>query len=397
MIVGAGPVGSTLASLLGHAGVDCCILDTGGNTLDKTDNNIDPRALAITHASKRIMQSFDLWRHLPTERIGYFQNMHVWDENSQGEVAFSCRDMCESTLGYIIEQSVIQTELNKMLTVLPTVDVYSDVSVIDLSEEDGGIIVALEDGRRLKSQLLVAADGSHSTIRELAGIDYKTHDYAQQAVACVVNTFLSHAHVARQRFLSLGPLAFLPMYAENQCAIVWSTAPEHARQLMNLEDEQFRTELQNAFESTLGDITGSGPRAVFPLRRAQAERYCLSRIALVGDAAHCVHPLAGQGANLGLLDAASLFEVLYEARLKKKDVGRLSVLRRYERWRKGENHLMMMVFEAFKYLFESQKTPLPLLRETGMKLFNNMEPIKQQVMRRAMGLEGDLPEIARAL
>ena len=396
LIVGAGPVGSTLAGLLGQAGIECDLLHTGATIPAREAAVVDPRALAITHASARILRSFGLWQQLPRERIGYFQRMYVWDENSKGEVEFNAASICESTLGYIIEQSVIQAGLDNILDLMPAVSVHHGVSVMGLTKEDEQLIVALDDGRRIRAKLVVAADGVQSTIRGLAGIDYKTRDYAQQAVACVVNTVLPHQHVARQRFLSHGPLAFLPMSEPDQCGIVWSTTPEHARQLLAMEDELFNVELQSAFDSTLGDVTACGPRVAFPLKRAQAEHYCQPRLALIGDAAHCVHPLAGQGANLGLLDAASLFEIIQTAIDRKRDVGSVSVLRRYQRWRKGENYFMMMVFEGFKTLFEMQNTPFPLLRESGMTLFNNMEPLKQRIMKRAMGLDGDLPEVARA-
>ena len=397
LIVGAGPIGSTLAALLGKAGIECTLLNTGIKAIQKTDPNIDPRALALTHASVRILQSFDLWRQLPVDRIGYFSGMHVWDENGTGEVEFDSAELCEASLGYIIEQSVIQAGLDKALDVMPTVKVHQDVVVIGFTNEGDRVVVALDDGRRLSTRLIIAADGARSQVRELAEIQYKVHDYEQTAVACVVNTVLPHEHIARQRFLAHGPLAFLPMAQSNQCGIVWSTSPEHAQHLINAEEEEFKVELEAAFEHTLGEILECGPRIAFPLKRAQAERYCQERLVLVGDAAHSVHPLAGQGANLGLLDAASLFEVLQAAKQKNKDVGALHILRRYERWRKGENYFMMMVFEGFKHLFENQSGPIPRLRNSGMNAFNNLPLLKQQVMKRAMGLEGDLPELARVV
>ena len=397
LIVGAGPIGSALAALLGKEGIECTLLNTGIKATQKTDPNIDPRALALTHASVRILQSFDLWQQLPVDRIGYFSGMHVWDENGTGEVEFDSAELCEASLGYIIEQSVIQAGLDKALDVMPTVKVHQDVVVIGFTNEGDRVVVALDDGRRLSTRLIIAADGARSQVRELAEIQYKVHDYEQTAVACVVNTVLPHEHIARQRFLAHGPLAFLPMAQSNQCGIVWSTSPEHAQHLINVEEEEFKVELEAAFEHTLGEILECGPRVAFPLKRAQAERYCQERLALVGDAAHSVHPLAGQGANLGLLDVASLFEVLQAAKQKNKDVGALHILRRYERWRKGENYFMMMVFEGFKHLFENQSGPIPRLRNSGMNAFNNLPLLKQQVMKRAMGLEGDLPELARVV
>ena len=396
LIIGAGPVGCTLAALLGKAGIECTLLNTTAGAAAKTDSGPDPRALALTHASVRILQNFALWRQLPEERIGHFSAMQVWDENGTGRVEFNSAELCESRLGHIVEQTLIQTGLDKVIAALPAVTVHTDLVVLELSKQDDKITIALNDGRRLSAGLIVAADGVHSQVRELAGIEYKIHDYGQSAMACVVHTSLPHEHIARQRFLTHGPLAFLPMAESNQCGIVWSTLPEHAQHLLNSEESAFKTELQQAFDHTLGEVVACGPRVVFPLKRAQAKCYCQDRLALVGDAAHSVHPLAGQGFNLGLLDAASLFEVIQAAKQRHKDAGTLPVLRRYERWRKGENYFMMMAFEGFKYLFENQSRPVPQLRNAGMHAFNHLPPLKQKVMRWAMGLEGDLPELARA-
>jgi len=259
-----------------------------------------------------------------------------------------------------------------------------------------GIRVIPENNKPLRTKLVVAADGFNSGTRDLAGIDYYIHDYHQTAVACVVTTEFPHEEVARQRFLTDGPLAFLPMAVNNRCAVIWSTSPDHARRLAALQADEFHVELQDAFENTLGQILDSGPRVVFPLKRARAARYCKDRLVLIGDAAHSIHPLAGQGANLGLLDAACLAQILMQARQQRKDMGSRSILRKYERWRKGENETMMMVMDGFKYFFEKQNEPLPLMRNTGMTLVDAAGPVKHWIMRRAMGLTGDLPDAARA-
>ena len=397
VISGGGLVGCTLAGLLSRAGVQCVLVDTRPAPQAGAEGSTDPRALAITLASENILKAIGAWRHIPVERIGTFTRMEVWDGAGTGKVEFDSIAVGAAALGYIIEQPLLQHTLDRLMEYLPGVKVLRENHVAAISASDEEIRVQLARGQTVTAGLLAAADGSRSPTRELAGIEFPLHDYHQHAVACVVQTFLPHNHVARQRFMDTGPLAFLPMADPHQCGIVWSTTEVRARELVQLPETEFNAVLGEAFEQTLGQIVHSGARLDFPLYRAQARYYCKPRLALAGDAAHCVHPLAGQGANLGLLDAASLAEVIVAAREKRRDIGAYSVLRRYERWRRGENHLMMTVLEGFKYLFENRSQPVILARNRGMDLFNHLPYIKELTMRRAMGLEGDLPLAARAV
>ena len=395
IIVGGGPVGATLAGLLGQQGIDCIVIEAGRREPAQPDDIPDPRALALTLSSRNILASFNAWNRLPPDRLGCFRRMHVWDENGKGEIRFDCEELCESSLGYIVEQPVLQDTLFKVLEFIPRVSFCIGEKPSQIDWGSNTVTVRLNE-RQLRARLLVAADGVHSGTREFAGIGYTVHDYQQTAIACVVNTELPHGETARQRFMREGPLAFLPLADPHQCGIVWSTEPDYADQLLAMDADQFNRTLWTAFAGRLGEIQSSGKRVGFPLQRAQAESYCKDRIALVGDAAHCVHPLAGQGVNLGLLDAASLAQVLLEAKKKDRDIGIMRGLRRYERWRKGENRLMMMIFEGFKYLFENQTVPVPLIRNMGLNMVDRNLTIKHMIMRRAMGLEGDLPLAARA-
>ena len=394
LIVGGGPAGATLAGLLGSKGVECIVIDAApGSARTET---IDPRALAVTLASANILKGFGLWDRLAGDRIGHFRRMLVWDANGKGRIGFDCADLGQATLGYIIEQSVLQMALDEIMNFFPCVSVYRNESVSALEWDTDGIMVIPENNKPLRARLVVAADGFNSVTRDLAGIDYYIHDYNQAALACVITTEFPHEEVARQRFLSGGPLAFLPMAVKNRCGIVWSTQPDYAAQLKEMETDEFNAALQDAIENILGRIESSGVRVVFPLKRARAAHYCKDRLVLVGDAAHSIHPLAGQGANLGLMDAACLAQTLLQARQQRKDIGNRNILRKYERWRKGENEMMMMAMDGFKYLFEKQVEPLPLLRNTGMSMVDGAGPLKHWIMRRAMGLAGDLPDAARA-
>jgi 2-octaprenylphenol hydroxylase len=392
-ICGGGPVGSALAGLLSAQGIECILVEARAS--GASSGSADPRALALTPASIAILESIDAWRRLGRESIGEFTRMEVWDESGSGRIEFDCADLCAPSLGCIVPQAALQQALDAALERRPRIAACRGTAPAAVHWGRDFVELDLDDGTRISARLLVAADGFSSRLREMAGIALSVHEYDQRAVACTVRTAAPHGRVARQRFLRRGPLAFLPLAEPDQCGIVWSTVPDHAAELLRMEPEQFHGELAAAFQPAPGAILESGARASFPLRRAHAERYCRNRLVLAGDAAHCVHPLAGQGANLGLLDAASLAEVLAAARARGRDIGELSVLRRYERWRRGENALMIGVLEALHGLFGAESATVARIRNAGLDLVNAAVPLKHLIMRRAMGIAGDLPAVAR--
>jgi len=388
VIVGAGLSGGVLALLLRRAGLDVAVVDAQPAATG-VDERPDPRALAVTPASRRVLEYCGVWPALPPGRIGAFDGMEVWDAAGPGAIRFRAADLGEPALGYIIEAGVLQHGVDNALTG-SGVKPYRPAApqALEFGNETASLV--LEDGRRLAARLVVGADGRQSRTRRLAGIGYDETPYPQQAVAAVVETEKPHGAVARQRFLAAGPLAFLPMAGTHQCGIVWSTAPAHAEQLLAMADNEFATALATAFEYRLGAVTAIGRRGAFPLIKAQATHYVRDRFALVGDAAHSIHPLAGQGANLGWLDVAALAEVVTESG---RDPGNLRRLRRYERWRRSEDRIMQLALDGLHHLFLRDEAPVTWLRIAGLLLVDRSGPVKHVLMRHAMGLSGDLPRM----
>ena len=393
LIVGGGVVGGSMALLAASNGIECILVERNRVTATKAPAQ-DARVLALTPASRKILSVVRAWQQL-AEEPGLFKRMHVWDENGNGNLYFDSADIGQATLAYTVRQNVLVSALESVREGLSGVTVCAGAEPVSLSDDRRAIRVKLSDGRELSAKLLIAADGTGSKIRQLAGMDYAVRHYRQTAVASIVRTVVGHGQIARQRFLTDGPLAFLPLADPHRCGVVWSTTPAQAAELLAMDKAAFQQALADAFGHTLGAIPDIGVRQSFPLQRAQARRYCSNRIALVGDAAHCVHPLAGLGANLGLLDVASLFQVISEAGMRGRDPGSTAVLRKYERWRKGENFMVMMALESLKYLFENQTLPVPPLRNAGMGLYNSFQALKNFTMRRATGLDGDLPDFVK--
>lgn len=399
VIAGGGMVGATAALALARGGFDVAVIEAHTPQSETGKGNYDLRVSAISPRSERIFRALGAWQGIEARRLCPYHQMRVWDANGFGEIYFDCMDVGEPRLGCIIENAVIQIALFESLQEKDNV-LWCCPAEIEGFELDGdGIDVMLNDGRRLRARLLIGADGPASSVRALAGIEFHARDYGQHAVVANVRTERPHEYTAWQRFLPSGPLAFLPLAGSRSsgparepsgagwhCAIVWSTGKAHAESLLKLSDKAFCTSLGEAFGHRLGAIEAAGRRVSFPLRGGQAEMYVKPRIALAGDAAHGIHPLAGQGANLGITDAAVLVETLKGARLEHRDIGGLRALRRYARARRGENELMMRVMEGFNMLFEQTAPPVRWLRGAGLNLTDAAKPVKQQLMRRAMGL-----------
>lgn len=393
VIVGGGMVGAACARALGGSGLRVAVVEARTPPPYQSAAPTDLRVSAITQASQRIFAALDVWPVIATRGISPFRQMRVWDASGSGAIHFDSADIGTATLGWIIENQVIQSALWEAVQAETNIEVISPALPVEIWFDPDAAHLLLDNGRHMHARLIVAADGADSKVREMAGIATQGWHYDQQGVVATVTSQHSHQDTAWQRFLPDGPLALLPL-TENRCSIVWSTTPSEAERLLALEADAFCQELTEASAGALGAILNTGPRAAFPLRLQHARDYVRPRLALIGDAAHCVHPLAGQGVNLGLLDAAALAEVVLDARQAGRDIGAFKTLRRYERWRKGDNLLMMGVMDGFKRLFGAEWTPVSVARNAGLTLTNSMQPVKNLIMRRAMGLEGDLPRLA---
>jgi 2-octaprenylphenol hydroxylase len=400
-VVGAGPIGLAAALLAtrraGIAPARITLFDrrvpAAGAVLSELP--IDLRVFALSRASERILRACDAWPDIVATRTEPYERMHVWHADVPphgGEaLVFDAAEMGERDLGVITENAVLQAALAAAARRAGIAFVEAG---IDALEHERDAIVLRAGADTYRARLVIGADGAQSRVRELAGLGTSRADYGQIAVVAMVSTERPHQHTAWQRFLGDGTLAFLPL-SDGRSSIVWSLPVARAESMLGVAPEAFERALEQDLDGALGKVKLESERLKFPLWRLSADRYVTARVALVGDAAHVVHPLAGQGANLGLLDAAALADVLEAGLREREDIGAERILRRYERWRRSENDLMSGAIDVFDRLLARGSGRVAELAQRGMPLVSRSPLAKRAFIERAMGLAGELPAAAR--
>ncbi len=392
VIVGGGMVGAAVACGLGGSRLKVAIIEQQMPEPFSAEQPHDLRVSALSIASKNILQAVGAWEGIVSRRFCPFRRMRVWE--TAGDTEFSSTDIQEAELGYIVENRVTQLALLEQLQNFSNIELRCPVAIKKIEYSGKSSEIELDDGQLLSTKVLVAADGGQSKVRQSVGLGVTSWDYQQHAMVIYVETDYPQQDITWQRFVPTGPQAFLPLTGHFG-SIVWYNTPDEVRRLKKLEKEQLIVELKQAFPDCLGEIKSIKGIASFPLKRQHAQAYVKPGVALVGDAAHMINPLAGQGVNIGLLDAAALAQVLREADRKDQDIADLNVLKKYEQMRRFENLKMMTVMDAFYRVFSNQILPLKFFRNLGLGLAERIKPAKNKIMRMAMGLEGNLPKLAR--
>ncbi len=395
LIVGSGMVGATIACALAQkTSFSIAVLEANPLVEPFELTRYHHRVSAISLASQRIFSAIKVWDDIAKKRVNAFTKMEVWDASSKGKIQFDCRDLAVPQLGFIIENNVIQSALFEKMRCYPQVKFLAPVRLNSFHPHEDFVEIETENQGKIRAKLAIAADGARSWLREKIGISLAKMSYEQTAIVATVTTKLAHENTARQVFLPTGPLAFLPLNEAHTSSIVWSLPTTEANNFMAMDDETFRKKLAEAFSHRLGDIMQLDKRHAFPLQKQQAANYISSRVALVGDAAHTMHPLAGQGVNLGLLDAASLVDVIVDSVENHRDFSAIHQLRRYERWRRADNSTLLNGVDYIKKLFESDQRVMQTLRSFGLQVTDQFQIIKNIFIRHAIGDRGDLPKLA---
>jgi 2-octaprenyl-6-methoxyphenol hydroxylase len=392
VIVGGGLVGLSLATACAGAGLDVAVIDRE-EPARLVDAAFDGRTSAIAFGSQRILAGIGLWDDIAPEAEP-IREIRVADGDSPLFLHYDHAEIGPDPLGHIVENRVLRRALLARAALLPTLRHLAPARVAAAVRKAGGIEVTLEDGGSVRGALLAAAEGKASPLRQAAGIRTVEWRYPQTAIVCTAWHERPHLGIAVEHFLPAGPFAILPMTGDRS-SIVWTERADLAPRLLALDAAGFHAELARRFGDFLGRIEMVGPRWSYPLSLMHAERYGADRLVLVGDAAHVIHPIAGQGLNLGLRDVAVLAELIVDARRLGLDIGNADILARYERWRRFDTVALAAVTDGLNRLFSNNFPPLAWMRGVGLAAVNRLPPLRRFLMRHAMGLVGRLPRLAR--
>ena len=408
LIVGAGMVGLTLAlALRKSTNLSIAIADT--LPIADLPNEPEVRVSAINVASKTIFEHLDVWSAIESQRLQAYQNMHIWDKAGLGKLDFSVDDLNSfpknEHLGWIVENKVIRNALWEKAQQDDGISFFTDSKLANIAIGEREVFASFElpseqtvntPQMPLIAKLVVGADGANSWVRNQIKSPMVTRDYDHHAIVATVKCLQGHKNTAWQVFLPTGPLAFLPLYPQSKdtCSIVYSTSPDEAKRLTALSPVDFAKELTAASDGKLGAIELVSERFTYPLTMRLAQDSVKERIVLIGDAAHTIHPLAGQGVNLGLLDAAALAQSLASL-TSEQDLAEQKTLKAFARARKSDAVEMIAAMEAIKQTFSVQQNGFKLLRGIGMSLLDNIKPAKKVMIEQALGLKTDLPELAK--
>ncbi|GGP36513.1 FAD-dependent 2-octaprenylphenol hydroxylase [Shewanella algicola] len=392
-IVGGGMVGLATAIGLANADLNVVVIDAG--TTQAVSGEPKLRVSAINKASQQLLENLGAWQYLDDSRITPYQKMSVWDKDGLGKIEFDAHSISETYLGSIIENDAISHALAKRANEITNLTHIEEQRLERVAFGEREAWLTLANGDNVSAAVVVAADGANSWVRQQCSIPLTFWDYGHHAIVATVRTELAHDATARQAFLPGGPLAMLPLYEDNLCSIVWSVSPEQAEHLQALDDIEFGKALTAALDGRLGVCSVESERQSFPLRMRYARHFARHRLVLAGDAAHTIHPLAGQGVNLGFLDAASIVDTFTDLHQQGKDLGEYSHLRALERWRKADAMEMIATMEGFKRLFAGSNPLKKAIRDIGLTLVDNVAGLKTVFIRQAMGNKMTLPKLCR--
>lgn len=391
-IAGGGIIGLTLASALKNSGLKVALIEAKPYSAAAAKG----QAYAVHLLSERIFAGIGVWdKMLP--QIAHFRHVRLSDGDYPGVVEFETSDLDTDVLGYVAEHQALLKPLQDFVQACDNVTYLCPAEVVETRYQSSRVEISLSiDGeiKIIRTRLIVAADGAKSRIRQAAGINTRGWQYWQSCIVAFVKPENGHNNTAHERFWSSGPFAILPL-PRNRCRIVWTAPHAEAKALVALDDEQFLRELSRRYGNRMGKLTLEGDRFVFPVQLMQSDRYVMPRLALIGDAAHCCHPVGGQGLNMGIRDAAALAQVLQTAYIQGEDIGKLTTLKEYERWRKRENLTILGFTDLLDRMFSNDLLPIVLIRRLGLLMLHRVQPVKVFALKLMTGLKGRTPEIAQ--